>query len=320
MTRPLAVGAIAAFLTTAGTPLVTRILRENAHLDVPNSRSSHTQPTPRGGGIACLAAFGTTVTAAAPSSIPRSAVTGIVAISALGMADDLLGGISPGARILGQGLGAALLPSNHPFDRVLVPVGTVSMVNAVNFMDGINGITGGTIAAWAVNALLLRTDYDTSSIDTLAGLALGTAVGFLPWNSPQAKVFLGDSGSYLYGALLSAALASAPRTSHRLQLAAPLLLYATDTSTTLFRRLMRGDSITAPHRDHVYQQLAINHEIGHFPIAALHTAGALTAGLLWQSKLPLTQRIAFTAAIVGGYTLAPTLIKRLHFTRKRVDQ
>jgi Fuc2NAc and GlcNAc transferase len=140
----------------------------------------------------------------------------------------------------------------------LLVIGVVWLVNLYNFMDGLDGIAGtqAIVAGLGMGAMLL-----TASAPDLALLSLGVAaatVGFLRWNWPPARIFMGDVGSALLGfAFAAIALAGSLETG----VALPLLLlplgpFIADASVTLARRLVRGERIHLAHRRHLYQRLA----------------------------------------------------------------
>lgn len=196
----------------------------------------------------------------------------------VGFADDR-GGLPPAFRLGTQvlvglmagaalgGLWVALVGA------ALVP----AVVNAVNFMDGINGISSLTMAVWGATAVVLSVTEGIPSLGVLGALTAGAALGFLPFNLPHAQLFLGDVGSYLFGALAACGLLLAwVKGASVIVLAAPLAIYAADTATALARRAARGERLTEAHRSHTYQKLA--ETSGSHTVVALAVAAA--SGLL----------------------------------------
>ncbi|MGD8149471.1 UDP-phosphate glycosyltransferase [Ornithinimicrobium sp. Y1694] len=278
----LAVGAGAAVATCLLAPLVLMLLRRFQVVDVPNHRSSHHRPTLRGGGLAVLGGvlLVALVTDLLPYavSVPWVAVAGCVLLSALGLSADLTD-IGPLSRFVGQALIGAAVGSllgdwlTALIGAIAVPV----LVNAVNFMDGINGITALTMAAWG----LVVATGSTSGAALLAALTVGGALGFLPWNVPQARMFLGDSGSYLFGGLAAMALLLEQSAgAHPALVLAPLVPYLADTGFTLLRRARRGGRLTEAHREHLYQRLSRRSGWGHVSVASLWAFAALACGTL----------------------------------------
>ncbi|MBV8119142.1 MAG: glycosyltransferase family 4 protein [Alphaproteobacteria bacterium] len=272
----IATGVVCAATTTALIPL----LRKRNVLDLPNDRSSHAAPTPRGAGIAVIGTVLLAWLALAVAGRVDSAI-GVVCLAAGSLAavcwiDDLYG-LSPAIRLAAQAAAVAvgLLSIPHTQNGLAGWLGPTAYdaatgvlwlwwVNAFNFMDGIDGIAGSEAAAIAGGVLLLSavgSGLDPSLVPLAAAL-LGASLGFLRWNWSPARIFLGDVGSaplgYLTGFLLIG-LAGAGRWKAALIL--PLYFLA-DTSITLGRRLLRGEKIWQAHRQHFYQQ-AIRRGLGH---------------------------------------------------------
>ncbi|OLT41912.1 hypothetical protein BJF86_02595 [Serinicoccus sp. CNJ-927] len=274
----------AAVLTVAAAPALAPLLRSWGLVDVPNHRSSHQTPTLRGGGLAPLA--GVLLTAVAASAfgvagLPWTALGACAATALLGVLVDLRD-VSPLVRIVALLLLGAVLGSvvGSVGTALLAALALPVVVTVVNFMDGINGITALTAAAWGLIALLGGV---APAAVALGALTLGAGLGFLPWNLPRARMFLGDCGSYLVGALLTAGIVLEQAGGGRpLLLAAPLLPYLVDTGVTLVRRAARGERLVDAHREHLYQRLSRRPGWGHTPVAGLWAAAALlVAGIWW---------------------------------------
>jgi Fuc2NAc and GlcNAc transferase len=270
-----AVSGLASLLTTG----LVRVsaLRHNV-LDLPNARSSHTTPTPRGGGLAIIVGImlGLAIAGGRHLADSREILTvavGVVALGFAGWVDDtrglradrrlvvhvlvalwtlyMLGGL-PNVRI-GSGsltLGAA--------GYLLGLVGIVWSINLFNFMDGIDGLAGsqavlifGVAAVWLVAS-------GNHHLGSIAVIVASAAAGFLVWNWPPAKIFMGDVGSGTLGYLVAAlAISSENRGS------VPLLTFAIlggvfviDSTMTLVRRVAHGERATDAHRNHAYQRLS----------------------------------------------------------------
>jgi UDP-GlcNAc:undecaprenyl-phosphate/decaprenyl-phosphate GlcNAc-1-phosphate transferase len=301
-------------------------LRRHRVVDVPNARSSHDALVPRGGGVALLAG----VAAGAASAVfvrPRqtmspdpSVVTavalGVVLFGVLGLVDDL-SEVDARVRLtvqvlLAVGVATTLavaVPSRWGVALVAVvgSIWLVSYVNAFNFMDGINAIS-------AVSALLAAcwfgglAAHSSDAVVYAASWALaGAAVGFLPWNAPRARVFLGDVGSYGVGALVgSLALLTALREGTIWPALAPLVIYLVDTGGTLVRRAARGESLLRAHRSHVYQRL-LDVGLSHPAVAGLvGFAGILVC--LAALMLPTPLAVGFAALVGATYLALPRLM------------
>lgn len=261
--------------------LLTGIIRSfalrNEVLDLPNERSSHSVPTPRGGGAAVLlaSALGIALSGVLGLVQARQAFTlgcGMLLLGMVGWADDRKG-VMPRVR-LAIHLAIALwtvymlggLPSLQVGNSslvvgwagyILATLGIVWSINLFNFMDGIDGLAGSQafliFAAVAV-LLFLRGDY---ALATIPAILAATSAGFLAWNWPPAKIFMGDVGSGPIGYLI-AGLALAAENNRSVPLLAFAIIYGVficDATVTLIRRLARGDRLTEAHRDHAYQRL-----------------------------------------------------------------
>jgi UDP-GlcNAc:undecaprenyl-phosphate GlcNAc-1-phosphate transferase len=273
MTWQIALTAIAALVATAAAPVVLLPwLKRRGHYDVPGARSSHQVAVPRGGGLALL--FGVAVgmlalhlwRAAGHGANPTSRLWPLVgipfAMGALGFLEDVHE-LGIRTRLLGQfvlsGAGACwLLASDHRTLLWVVPAGLAiaGYVNAANFMDGVNGISGlhGLVAGVAF--LLLGNGLGDTTLQLAAALLAASSLGFLPWNAPRARVFLGDCGSYYIGAAVATLAITAVHAGAPLELAvAPTSVYLVDTAWTLWSRYRRGEALSESHRSHVYQRL-----------------------------------------------------------------
>lgn len=270
---PLLTALLTVILAWLATGRVTSWLRQRAILDQPNHRSSHTIPTPRGGGMGVLAALAPVwaglalLLADAPGAMSVfPALAGALLLAGLSFLDDLRGlpvALRFGAQIaVIAGLvfwlpaDARLFQGWLPFwaDRLLTLLGWVWFVNLFNFMDGIDGIAGVETMTIGLGASVIA-GLAGWVLPGLWGIALAAAaLGFLAWNWHPAKVFLGDVGSVPLGVLggwllIQLAIAGA--------WAAALILpgyFLADATLTLLRRAARGEKIWQAHREHFYQQ------------------------------------------------------------------
>jgi UDP-GlcNAc:undecaprenyl-phosphate GlcNAc-1-phosphate transferase len=318
---------VLAMLTTAVVMVpVLAVLRRHRVVDVPNARSSHAVLVPRGGGVALL--VGVTVgvlsavvvrprAATSPDPAVVTAVAlGVVLFAVLGLVDDL-SDIDPRVRLVLQVVLAAgvatMLAVASPSPWVVGPVAVVgslwlvSYVNAFNFMDGINAIS-------AVSALLAAcwfgglAAHASDAVVFAASWALaGASVGFLPWNAPRPRVFLGDVGSYGVGALIgSLALLTALREGSVWPALAPLAIYLVDTGGTLVRRAARGEPLLQAHRTHVYQRL-LDRGLSH-PVVAGVVAIAGVVICLAALVLPTPAAVVFAVLVGAVYLALPRLL------------
>jgi len=252
--------------------LYLRLARRWRIIDQPNERSSHRAPTPHGGGAALLSAFATglllsTVYGAAWPWPYGLLVVVALLLMALGILDDLLA-LPVRLRLPLYGLACLLTawvlvpPTGSILTTLwLLPVALAMLwlVNLYNFMDGIDGIAA-TQCVLACGAAALLCAQGFTSHYALFCLLLGAShLGFLVWNWPPARLFMGDAGSVPTGFLL-AALALLGSVEGQLHPACWLVLLAvfiTDASWTLLWRIATGQPFTRPHRLHAYQRLSV---------------------------------------------------------------
>lgn len=299
----------AAAVTALSAPLVHRAMVRWEVMDIPNHRSSHRAPTPRGGGVACLAGV-VAGQALARDRAPLRVLWPALSLSALGFLDDRLG-LSPAPRLLGQlGGGIASAVSRGPLDAVVGLMAFPVIVNVVNFMDGINGITGMTVGVWGLNAALVAHRRADRQLATLGAITAGAALGFLPANIPHADLFLGDVGSYLFGGLIAGGIVLGVRhNGDFFRLAAPGALYLADAAQAIRRRHQRGQPLTEAHREHIYQRLVDEDGLSHVEVALFHSGLAAIIGGAASALSPVPA--LFVCAIAAAtYLAAPGLLRR----------
>jgi UDP-N-acetylmuramyl pentapeptide phosphotransferase/UDP-N-acetylglucosamine-1-phosphate transferase len=281
-----AIGGLGFAIAAVGTGALIPLLRRLGVVDRPNRRSSHTVPTPRGGGLAPVAAVlaiwgGLAAAGRAPPGIGL-VVLGGAALAAVSWIDDVRG-LPPLPRLFVQfgavALGMTALPPAGFAASAATGLLWVWWVNLFNFMDGIDGLAGSEAAAIGLGAaLFLALSGEVEAALPAAALA-GAALGFLLWNRAPARVFLGDVGSvplgYLSGFLL---LGLALQGHWRLALILPLYFLA-DASVTLGRRLIRGERVWQAHREHFYQR-AVQRGLGHAAVVRRVVAADLALVLL----------------------------------------
>jgi UDP-N-acetylmuramyl pentapeptide phosphotransferase/UDP-N-acetylglucosamine-1-phosphate transferase len=288
---------VAFLVALALVPVLVRFAIGRDLLDVPNARSSHEIPTPRLGGLAVIAG----VWAAAPlmgGSLPVLVAATFAGL--VGILDDVFD-LRFWMKAVGQAVVAfALLFLMSP--PILVAAGplwplvllfgvvwVVAVVNAYNFMDGIDGIAGGTAI---LNVLFLAALVGTEG-GTVVGLAaLAAAVaGFIMWNISPARIFLGDSGSHFVGFFLGVvALYTKPIGEPNIGVFVAFVVSAMvfapflfDTAYTLVRRAWARKNVFAAHREHIYQRLtpdpAKHRQVSiiYFGLSALSGLAALLA-------------------------------------------
>lgn len=293
-----ALGALVA--SAAGTGLVLRAARARGVLDVPNHRSSHTTPTPRGGGVAIvgvvLAAELALVAVGllAPWRFYALALGGS-AVAAVGAWDDLhnasararlavhltAGAIALAALAHGTAWHGTLLGVPVPAWAVWVValLWIVWLTNLYNFMDGIDGIAGmqGVVVGIAAAAALTGAAPGLALVGAVLG---GAAAGFLVFNWAPASIFMGDVGSGFLGATFAILIIAAFATGTRGAIVplAALAPFIIDATITLALRTARGEQVTAAHRSHLYQRL-VQRGWSHRAVTVVYGIAGVVAAL-----------------------------------------
>ena len=297
---------IAVFISAAATRVVMRYAQKRL-VDQVNQRSSHRIATPRGGGlglvIGLLAAWLPMVWFLGASPLVVPLTIAVVGMSALGWWDDH-GHVSAAIRLPLQLtlVGVVCVTLGVPDRLVLVSCYSLSavawwyfpvailgggwMVNLTNFMDGIDGIaaTQGVVGCVTL-ALLLPTEAITvaNAADAAAAMELrlflfacaGACLGFLVWNRPPAKIFMGDVGSTALGMVFVSGILAGIHYGVALDvLLLPLAPFIADATCTLVRRAWHRERLSQAHRSHLYQRLAKRWSV-HLPATALYAALAV---------------------------------------------
>jgi UDP-N-acetylmuramyl pentapeptide phosphotransferase/UDP-N-acetylglucosamine-1-phosphate transferase len=293
-------------------------LRKSRVMDLPNDRSSHVIPTPRGAGLALIPivavfwiALGWGQDTAQALIWPASAALFLCALSWF---DDLKG-LPPLGRFCAHILVVAALlyvqPSDVSYTQGLLPVWAdrlvagfiwVWFVNLFNFMDGIDGISG--VETLSIGLGVAAVVLGMSLAEPLAVPALilaGAALGFLALNWHPAKIFLGDSGSVPLGLLLGWLLLQLAAAGYWAAALILPLYYVADATITILRRLARGEKIWQAHRQHFYQR-AVTAGMSHARVASM--IALANVALIALAVLS----VEFTAASLIGAVLVTALL------------
>ena len=261
-------------LTAFLTGQVRRYLLARNLLDKPNERSSHTIPTPRGGGWAIILVI-------LPFLLGLSALNGFDRASLCLLAASLLltliswqddrQGVRASVRLLlhviAASIGSLAFPLDQTLlggilpplvDRTIMIIGWAWFMNLYNFMDGIDGITGVETISLATGAcLVLSTAGITAPLADSLTLALtGCGLGFLVLNWQPAKIFMGDIGSVPMGFLSGFILITLATHGQIIPALLLALYYLADSGITITKRALRGEKVWEAHRQHFYQRAA----------------------------------------------------------------
>jgi Fuc2NAc and GlcNAc transferase len=321
------VAGVASWLLTGR---VRRAMVARGALDVPNERSSHTVPTPRGGGLAVAAVVLPAIAAAAllgwlPAEVGIALAGGGAMVAAVGWLDDCFD-LHARPRLLVHFAAAAWalawlggLPRLH-LGELSVPLGAagwaiaalgiVWAVNFYNFMDGIDGIAGGEAVVVGAGAGVLLLVGGAGGLASVAFLIAAAAAGFLVWNWAPARIFMGDVGSGLIG-FLFAVLAIASENAGVMPLLVWVLLlgvFVVDATVTLVRRALDGETIFNAHRKHAYQR-AVQAGWSHARVSAAVMALGFVLTLLGYAALRLPHAaVPLVVAGIGALVLLHTAV------------
>jgi UDP-N-acetylmuramyl pentapeptide phosphotransferase/UDP-N-acetylglucosamine-1-phosphate transferase len=328
MTRYLLEGVGAFIVSAAAVALTLFYTRRAGLIDIPNHRSSHTVPTPRGGGVALVASV--LVVAGyelahgeQPRPLLASLAVALLLLALVGWLDDR-GSMPVAFRLpvhLACGLAVAMLvndlaPLPFPMNAVWLlwwVFWTVASINIVNFMDGIDGMVA---CQGIIYGVFLVAILPSGSSGSRFGLILAAAcLGFLLWNWAPAKMFLGDVGSGPLGLFFVIGGALALENAPAVLVFLPLFPLFFDALITLLLRLREGERLTVAHRSHLYQRLA-NSGHGHALVTSAYAlAAALGAGVAVAARtlspVPMTLAIVCYCLIIGlAWKLADASVRR----------
>lgn len=322
--RHLAFCAVLAALSA----VVVRAMISARVMDQPDPRKAHRSPTPRGGGVGVVVAFmlgigvlyGFADFARLADPYFRGMILAAAVIAIVSFIDDVRD-LPFTVKLATQTLAAAAAIASGLYVQVYnlpvigaVDLGWMGMVvtlvwilfatNAMNFIDGLNGLAAGTALVASLFLAGIAITQDAKFV-YFAGLLLAAGLaGFLPFNFPQARIFMGDVGAQFCGFILALLGIAASRFGavEMSFLIVPMLLHGVlfDVAFTLARRLLAGENVTRPHRGHLYQ---IAHRAGMDAraIAVLHWGFAALGGLAAMAftTAPWPVKLALPAVLLG---------------------
>ena len=329
----LVILSVSVVLATTLTLIVRRSALNKQLLDIPNDRSLHSVPTPRGGGAAIVLAFAASIIALYATNYVETKnamiLIGCGAIVAItGFLDDrqllsharsrlalhfvaaviavsALGGL-PTLPVFGTDVNLGI------FGGILATIYLVWLLNLFNFMDGIDGISGAEVMSVCGAAVFLihRTTHDYNIASLPLALAAAT-LGFLVFNWPPAKIFMGDVGSGFVGFIVGIFSLITADSAGSLGWVWVILLgvFIVDATVTLIGRLFRKQKPHVAHRSHAFQHLALRFG-SHKPV----TIGVVAINLFWLFPIAFAVtegRIDGFVGVLIGYT--PLTIAALIF-------
>ena len=298
---------LAAVMSAAAVRAYLAVARQRL-LDRPGARSSHSVPTPTGGGFPAVLAF----LVVSSIAVEMHAVPGgtrfwvsvgcASVLSVLGIVDDAVD-LPAVVRFFVQTLVAFAIVHwlGHPGPQAgslallaaaISVIAVVGSINAFNFMDGIDALVGGS-------GIVIASFLAVFTQDPLWFLLAASYAGFLVFNVPPARIFMGDAGSTTLGGLIAVALLSGrdhldPR---HVLLFGPLI---GDSAYTVVRRLLRGEHVWRAHHSHIYQRLIrVGHS--HARVSACYVVATLAMGLLVTFG-------GIASAVVGAVACAATIV------------
>ena len=283
-------------------------------LDIPNARSSHALPTPRSGGIGILAAL---IVSSLMLHLHIMIWLPATLLALVSLFDDKLG-LTPKIRLLFQFIAAFIVVGyiflepniaaiQYPKSTIQIftlclvcSVFIVGTANFYNFMDGINGIAAITgVVGFGLLAIYASMQHGSHGIALFVICIAAACIGFLPFNFPVARVFMGDVGSILLGfAFASLCVMLALTATDFLILCSFLSTFYADAFSTLYIRKRDGEKLAQAHRRHLYQLLANQMKVPHWQVALGYGLVQVVVGSILLALRPLGTAIVVTAMLI----------------------
>jgi UDP-GlcNAc:undecaprenyl-phosphate GlcNAc-1-phosphate transferase len=306
----IAVFLIALTLTALGIPWVRRAALAWGFVDIPAARKTHLTPTPLLGGIAIVAGALAAVFIIYRGRPPETVLGVMLAttiVALVGLWDDYRP-LPAWAKLAGQLAGVAVLivfgiqvqlPIPQPLNIALTFLWMLGITNAINFLDNMDGLSAGIAAVIAAFILFLGLVNDQFLVAALAAALLGSCLGFLRYNFPPAKIFMGDVGSLFLGFLLAVLGLQLrfPENSAFVTWMVPVFLFGLpifDMTLVVLSRLRRGISPATAGKDHTSHRLVRLGYNTRESVLILY----LVSGILGMMALFVTQ-----ATLIEGYSL-----------------
>ena len=308
-------------MSTICSALISKFGSKIALLDNPNERSSHSIPIPRGGGIGICLAF---MSAGFLSTKYQTFIILASIIGLIGLLEDRFTlsskfrlfiqiVFSASVVFLFSGLPATVIEAILFFLWIIFITGTA---NFYNFMDGINGIAGLTgIVAFGLMAFFSHFVVNAPDV-ALISIALSSAcAGFLPFNFPKAKVFMGDVGSIFLGFVFASFVVKlSTNIGIFLCLVMFLSTFYADAIVTIFYRWRRGEDLMKAHRSHLYQYMSNELKIPHWKVSTVYALVQLIFGLfaLFAYRKGLIWQLTVLGAFSILFLISYKIIKNIN--------
>jgi Fuc2NAc and GlcNAc transferase len=327
----LTLASLSVFVAWALTWVIRDYALRSKLLDRPNDRSSHTVPTPRGGGVAIVSAFFVAMVALryfalADPQLLAALGGGCAIVALLGFLDDR-NGLSARLRLVGHAVAAVWtlvwigpLPSIQVLGltvdlgmgaAVLCALYIVWSINLFNFMDGIDGIASLEAISVGLGGALVWWLVQPAGDWPVAVLFAACVIGFLVWNFPTARIFMGDAGSGSLGVIVAVLALWSSRAAPHLFWCWLILggCFIVDATTTLIRRVLRGERFYQAHRHHAFQYAArkhASHKVVSLAVVAINT--------FWLLTLAVAVALQWLGGLVGVLlAYGPLLWVALHY-------
>lgn len=331
---------LALAIALVATPLVKELALRIGAVDVPNERKVHRGVMPRLGGLAIYLSFVVGFLLFVPkTAIAWGIFLGGSIIALVGALDDRFQ-LSPKAKLLGQLVAALVVVAfglrvtfiNLPFDEgfsigwlLSIPVTMVWIVavtNAVNLIDGLDGLAAGVSAIATATLLVVSLLMGNTFVALLCAVLLGATMGFLVFNFHPAKIFMGDTGALFLGFQLAVLSIMGFKQVTLFSYVIPLLLLGVPLSDTFFaivRRKLNKKPISAADKSHLHHcllHLGLSHRGAVLTIYAISALFGLCAVLLYQAQTVLWVATMLVAVLVIALQLGAEVVGLIGYKHK----
>jgi len=317
---PWALVLVPAAISLGCTPYISRMAAKNGVVDAPGGRKIHKEIKPLLGGLSLYLACVVAIIIFIPVTSKLAAIIlGSTIIVLLGLVDDIYN-INPSLKLFGQILAAVVLVLlnhhhfqvlldylqkklylPHPVSLAFMVLWIVLMTNAFNLIDGMDGLAVGTAAIITIGMAVVAGIKGQFSLMAVMLVVLGACLGFLPYNFPPAKIFMGDTGSMLLGFLLGTLylhlIATEPFSASLVLASAFIFAYPViDTVFAIIRRLLSGQPIFQGDQGHIHH-LLLRLGLPERRVIVILYLGTLLFSALGVLLLSVKVRAHFTLAL-----------------------